>query len=81
MTHGIDTKICFLSCCIYNGWEQKMGKKNNLPVIDGHKKGAEIIKKIVRKSIKLNIKYLTFYGFSAENWNRSKHEVFNCSHY
>ena len=50
-------------------------KKNNLPIIDGHKKGAEIIKKIVRKSIKLNIKYLTFYGFSTENWNRSKNEV------
>ena len=50
-------------------------KKNNLPIIDGHKKGAEIIKKIVSKSIKLNIKYLTFYGFSTENWNRSKDEV------
>ena len=54
---------------------RRWAKKKNLPIIDGHKKGAEIIKKIVRKSIKLNIKYLTFYGFSNENWNRSKHEV------
>ena len=77
MTHGIDTKNLFPShvAFIMDG-NRRWAKKNNLPVIDGHKKGAEIIKKIVRKSIKLNIKYLTFYGFSAENWNRSKHEVF-----
>ena len=76
MTHGIDTKNLFPShvAFIMDG-NRRWAKKNNLPVIDGHKKGAEIIKKIVRKSIKLNIKYLTFYGFSAENWNRSKHEV------
>ena len=77
MTHGIDTKNLFPShvAFIMDG-NRRWAKKNNLPVIDGHKKGAEIIKKIVRKSIKLNIKYLTFYGFSTENWNRSKHEVF-----
>ena len=33
--------------------ETEDGQKNNLPIIDGHKKGAEIIKKIVSKSIKL----------------------------
>ena len=55
---------------------RRWAKKNNLPIIDGHKKGAEIIKKIVNKSIKLKIKYLTFFGFSTENWNRSKDEVF-----
>ena len=54
---------------------RRWAKKNNLPIIDGHKKGAEIIKKIVNKSIKLKIKYLTFFGFSTENWNRSRKEV------
>ena len=54
---------------------RRWAKKKNLPIIDSPKKGAEIIKKIVRKSIKLNIKYLTFYGFSTENWNRSRDEV------
>ena len=76
MTHGIDTQNFFPShvAFIMDG-NRRWAKKNNLPIIDGHKKGAEIIKKIVRKSIKLNIKYLTFFGFSTENWNRSKHEV------
>ena len=76
MTHGIDTQNLLPShvAFIMDG-NRRWAKKNNLPIIDGHKKGAEIIKKIVRKSIKLNIKYLTFYGFSNENWNRSKGEV------
>ena len=76
MTHGIDSQSLFPShvAFIMDG-NRRWAKKNNLPIIDGHKKGAEIIKKIVRKSIKLNIKYLTFYGFSTENWNRSKDEV------
>ncbi len=76
MTHGIDAQNLFPShvAFIMDG-NRRWAKKNNLPIIDGHKKGAEIIKKIVRKSIKLNIKYLTFYGFSTENWNRSQDEV------
>ena len=76
MTNGIDTQNLFPShvAFIMDG-NRRWAKKNNLPIIDGHKKGAQIIKRIVRKSIKLKIKYLTFYGFSTENWNRSKHEV------
>ena len=50
-------------------------KKKKLPVIEGHKMGSEITKKIVAKSLKLGIKYLTFYSFSTENWNRSRSEV------
>ena len=49
--------------------------KKKLPVIEGHKMGSEITKKIVAKSLKLGIKYLTFYSFSTENWNRSRSEV------
>jgi undecaprenyl diphosphate synthase len=76
MNNGIDIQNLFPShvAFIMDG-NRRWAKKNNFPIIDGHKKGAEVIKKIVRKSIKLNIKYLTFYGFSTENWNRSKDEV------
>ena len=55
---------------------RRWAKKNNLPIIDGHRKGALAVKKIVQKSIKLKIKYLTFYSFSTENWNRSTVEIF-----
>lgn len=50
-------------------------KKKKLPVIEGHKQGSRVIKKIVRKSLSLKIKYLTFYGFSTENWKRDPLEV------
>ena len=42
------------------------GGQKNLPIIEGHKMGSEIIKKIVGKSLELRIKYLTFYSFSTE---------------
>ena len=54
---------------------RRWAKKKKIPVIEGHKMGSEIIKKIVKKSLELKIKYLTFYSFSTENWNRSKDEV------
>ena len=52
-----------------------MGKKKKLPIIDGHKIEFSKLKKIVQKSLKLKIKYLTFFSFSTENWSRSKDEV------
>ena len=54
---------------------RRWAKKKNLPIIEGHKMGSEIIKKIVGKSLELGIKYLTFYSFSTENWNRSRNEI------
>ena len=60
---------------IMDGNRRWAKKKKKLPVIEGHKMGSEITKKIVAKSLKLGIKYLTFYSFSTENWNRSRSEV------
>ena len=56
---------------------RRWAKKKELPIIEGHKKGSEVVKSIVRKSLDLKIKYLTFFSFSTENWNRSKNEIFN----
>ncbi len=54
---------------------RRWAKNKKLPIIEGHRQGIITIKKILRKSIKLNIKYLTFYGFSTENWKRSPREI------
>ena len=56
---------------------RRWAKKKKLEIIDGHKKGSEIVKKIVKKSLELKIKYLTFFSFSTENWSRSKDEILN----
>ena len=54
---------------------RRWAKKRNLPLIDGHKKGARVIEKILEKALVFKIKYLTFYSFSTENWKRSAREI------
>lgn len=46
-----------------------------LPRTIGHRQGAKAVKRTVRAAGELGIKYLTLFGFSAENWSRPKGEV------
>ena len=41
----------------------------------GHKKGLEAVEKINAEEKKKNIKFLTLYVFSTENWKRPLHEI------
>ena len=41
----------------------------------GHKAGINSVEKVIKESIKQNIKYLTLYAFSTENWQRPKKEI------
>ena len=41
----------------------------------GHKAGLSTVEKIINITIKNNIKYLTLYAFSTENWKRPKNEI------
>tara|TARA_B110000483_G_scaffold238933_1_gene316488 strand:- start:887 stop:1564 length:678 start_codon:yes stop_codon:yes gene_type:complete len=41
----------------------------------GHRAGLNSVKKIINECIKTDIKYLTLYTFSTENWKRPKHEI------
>ncbi len=52
-------------------WGLKNKKSRNL----GHKSGLLAVEKIIKSSIKNNIKYLTLYAFSTENWKRPKLEI------
>ena len=47
-----------------------------LDVYEGHRKGADNLWSIIKKSDDLNIKYLTVFGFSTENWKRSQKEIY-----
>ena len=55
----------------------RWAKAQGLTRAEGHKKGAEVAKNIAIEASKLNIKYLTLYTFSAENWKRPKKEISN----
>jgi undecaprenyl diphosphate synthase len=48
---------------------------NGLSMLSGHKKGYEKVKEITFLLPKYGIKYVTYYLFSFENWNRSAEEV------
>jgi undecaprenyl diphosphate synthase len=52
-------------------WAQQQG----LPVIEGHRAGADVVKERLRDAVELGIKELTVYSFSTENWTRPKEEV------
>ncbi|KPK32215.1 MAG: hypothetical protein AMS24_04755 [Chlamydiae bacterium SM23_39] len=54
---------------------RRWAKKNNLEYIEGYKKGAANLKNILKAAININIKILTVYAFSTENWNRSNKEI------
>jgi undecaprenyl diphosphate synthase len=41
----------------------------------GHRAGLDTIEKIIEETVKQNIKHLTLYTFSTENWKRPKKEI------
>jgi undecaprenyl diphosphate synthase len=53
----------------------RWARKRGLPRIAGHKAGTENLRKIIRACVDFNIRYLTIYAFSTENWARPKDEV------
>src|SRR5499427_6306035 len=53
----------------------RWAKERHLPRVEGHRRGADSAREIIRTAGELGIKYLTLYAFSAENWNRPKDEV------
>jgi len=48
---------------------------HNLPRYEGHRKGSQVVLRIIEDCLELNISTLTFYLFSTENWQRSEKEV------
>ena len=53
----------------------RWAKKRVLPRIAGHSQGLQSAQKIVKLSVQHNIKYLTLFTFSTENWDRPAEEV------
>jgi undecaprenyl diphosphate synthase len=52
-------------------WAQQRG----LPVIEGHRAGADVVKARLRDAVEFGIEELTVFSFSTENWSRSPEEV------
>ena len=52
-------------------WAQQRG----LPVVEGHRAGADTVKARLRDAAELGIEELTVFSFSTENWSRPAEEV------
>jgi undecaprenyl diphosphate synthase len=54
---------------------RRWAKKQGMQTFLGHKKGAEALKHVIDFCLSSNIKYVSLYTFSIENFNRSAAEV------
>tara|TARA_Y100000994_G_scaffold237930_1_gene229999 strand:- start:91 stop:747 length:657 start_codon:yes stop_codon:yes gene_type:complete len=53
----------------------RWAKEKGLSRLEGHKQGVNVVREIITYCSKINIKYLTLFTFSEENWKRPKKEV------
>ncbi|MGH2900186.1 MAG: polyprenyl diphosphate synthase [Solirubrobacteraceae bacterium] len=53
----------------------RWARARGLPVGEGHRAGADNLKKILRDAGELGVRELTVYSFSTENWTRPQEEV------
>jgi undecaprenyl diphosphate synthase len=53
----------------------RWASERGMHVLDGHREGARALKRTVRNAVKLEIRELTVYAFSTENWTRPRFEV------
>jgi undecaprenyl diphosphate synthase len=49
--------------------------EHSVPVLEGHREGAQTLKRTVRNAVKVGIEELCVYAFSTENWSRPSDEV------
>ncbi|MCL0091319.1 polyprenyl diphosphate synthase [Dehalococcoidales bacterium] len=52
-------------------WAEQQG----LPRLEGHRVGVEVLRTIIEYLNHYQIKYVTIYTFSTENWNRPQDEI------
>jgi undecaprenyl diphosphate synthase len=53
----------------------RWARKRFLPRIAGHKRGLETVRSLVNSCVTLDVKYLTLFAFSSENWRRPSEEI------
>lgn len=54
---------------------RRWAKKHGLPTYEGHLAGYNALKDVIEATAETGVKYISFYTFSTENWNRAEEEV------
>jgi len=53
----------------------RWARRRGLPRIEGHRRGAESVRRVIEVCAEARIRYLTLYAFSTENWKRPPEEI------
>ncbi|PIO99675.1 isoprenyl transferase [Pleomorphomonas carboxyditropha] len=53
----------------------RWARSRGLPRAEGHRRGVQSIRDVVRHATAIGIEWLTVFGFSSENWSRPADEV------
>ena len=75
MSTAADFKILPSHVGVIMDGNGRWAKQRGLPRPEGHKRGAEVFRRIATYACDLGIPVITFYAFSTENWARPEFEV------
>jgi len=53
----------------------RWARSQGLPRLEGHRRGADSVERILKECARLGVGHLTLYSFSSENWRRPAEEV------
>lgn len=53
----------------------RWAKRRHMPRIEGHRRGVEAVREVIRVCAEKGVQYLTLFAFSSENWRRPQEEV------
>lgn len=73
-TASHDTAVPVHVCVIMDG-NGRWASSRGLPRAEGHRRGADAARAVIKEAARLGVKYLTLFGFSSENWKRPSGEV------
>src|ERR1700709_1647231 len=74
-TDGSDVADTPLHVAIIMDGNGRWAAARGLPRAEGHRRGVEALRRVVRAASELGILYLTIFSFSSENWSRPATEI------
>src|ERR1700752_3947803 len=74
-TEGQDRTDGPLHVAIIMDGNGRWAAARGLPRVEGHRRGVETLRNVVRAVGELGIRYLTIFSFSSENWSRPATEI------
>lgn len=54
---------------------RRWAKKHAIPTYEGHLAGYNALREVIEATADAGVKYISFYTFSTENWNRAEDEI------